>query len=181
MPPEEGEKSAGEFLFNCGMFHDAGKLYFLDTINLFAGSLFSEEFDLIKLHPVMGWELLNKRESTKPYAEAALYHHLWYDEKGGYPREYTYKGNDNAILYQIITCADCLDAATDSVGRAYSSGKNFDDMLADLRCNSGRMFNPDLVKLFDSEKLQKKVRELITVEREQLYLDVFGKNVELIL
>ena len=43
------------------------------------------------------------------------------------------------------------------------------------------MFNPDLVKLFDSEKLQKKVRELITVEREQLYLDVFGKNVELIL
>lgn len=170
-----------EFLFYCGMFHDAGKLYFLDTINLFGRSLFSEEFDLIRLHPRMGWELLNKRESTRPYAEAALYHHLWYDEKGGYPRECTFKGNDNAILYQIITCADCLDAATDSVGRAYSSGKNFDDMLADLRCNSGRMFNPDLVKLFDSEKLQEKVRSLITVEREKLYLEVFGKNVELIL
>ena len=54
-------------------------------------------------------------------------------------------------------------------------------MLADLRCNSGRMFNPDLVALFDSEKLQEKVRNLITVEREQLYLDVFGKKVELIL
>lgn len=62
-----------------------------------------------------------------------------YDEKGGYPREYTHKGNDNAILYQILTCADCLDAATDSVGR------------------------------------------LITVEREQLYREVFGKNVELVL
>ena len=59
----------------------------------------------------------------KKAAEDALYHHLWYDEKSGYPREYTYKGNDNAILYQILTCADCLDAATDSVGRAYSSGK----------------------------------------------------------
>ena len=69
----------------------------------------------------MGYELLSKWDSTRPYAEAALYHHLWYDEKGGYPREYTYKGNDNAILYQILTCADCLDAATDSVGRAYSS------------------------------------------------------------
>ena len=57
----------------------------------------------------------------------------------GYPREYTHKGNDNAILYQILTCADCLDAATDSVGR------------------------------------------LITVEREQLYREVFGKNVELVL
>ena len=48
-------------------------------------------------------------------------------------------GNDNAILYQILTCADCLGAATDSVGR------------------------------------------LITAEREQLYREVFGKNVELVL
>ena len=78
----------------------------------------------------MGYELLSKWDSTRPYAEAALYHHLWYDEKGGYPREYTYKGNDNAILYQILTCADC---------------------------------------------------RLITVEREQLYREVFGKNVELVL
>lgn len=87
----------------------------------------------------MGYELLSKWDSTRPYAEAALYHHLWYDEKGGYPREYTYKGNDNAILYQILTCADCLGAATDSVGR------------------------------------------LITVEREQLYREIFCKNVELVL
>lgn len=170
-----------EFLFYCGMFHDAGKLYFLDTINLFARSLFNEEFDLIRLHPQMGYELLNKWDSTRPYAEAALYHHLWYDEKSGYPREYTYKGNDNAILYQILTCADCLDAATDSVGRAYSSGKNFADMLADLRCNAGRMFNPDLVQLFDSEQLQQQIESLITVDREQLYREVFGKNVSLVL
>ena len=50
-----------------------------------------------------------------------------------------HKGNDNAILYQILTCADCLGAPTDSVGR------------------------------------------LITAEREQLYREVFGKNVELVL
>ena len=61
---------------------------------------------------------------TRPYAEAALYHHLWYDEKGGYPREYTHKGNDNAILYQILTCADCLGAATDSVGRLITVDAN---------------------------------------------------------
>lgn len=50
-----------------------------------------------------------------------------------------------------LTWSDCLDAATDSVGRAYSSSKNFADMLADLRCNAGRMFNPDLVQLFVSK------------------------------
>ena len=46
-------KETREFLFYCGMFHDAGKLYFLDTINLFARALFNEEFDLIRLHPQM--------------------------------------------------------------------------------------------------------------------------------
>lgn len=117
----------------------------------------------------------------KTIRRGALYHHLWYDEKGGYPREYTHKGNDNAILYQILTCADCLGAATDSVGRAYSSCKNFADMLADLHCNAGRMFNPDLVQLFDSEQLQQEAGRLITVEREQLYREVFCKNVELVL
>ena len=46
-------KETREFLFYCDMFHDAGKLYFLDTINLFARALFNEEFDLIRLHPQM--------------------------------------------------------------------------------------------------------------------------------
>ena len=54
-------------------------------------------------------------------------------------------------------------------------------MLADLRCNAGRMFNPDLVQLFDSEQLQQQIETLITVNREQLYREVFGKNVSLVL
>ena len=123
----------------------------------------------------MGWELLNKRESTRRYADAALYHHLWYDEKGGYPMNLTYQGNENAFLYQIITCADCIDAATDSVGRAYSRGKNFKEMMDDLRSNSGRMFQPEIVDLFESSKrLQKRVEYLITAEREKLYKQAFS-------
>ena len=163
------------FLYECCFFHDAGKLFFLDTINLYSRQLFSEEFELIRLHPLMGWELLNKRESTRKYADAALYHHLWYDEKGGYPMDLTYQGNDNAFLYQIITCADCIDAATDSVGRAYSRGKDFAQMMDDLRSNSGRMFRPEIVELFEgSEELRKSVEYLITAEREKLYKKAFS-------
>ena len=43
------------------------------------------------------------------------------------------------------------------------------------------MFNPDLVQLFDSEQLQQEAGRLINVEREQLYSEVFCKNVELVL
>ena len=169
------EEELRTFLYECCFFHDAGKLFFLDTINLYSRQLFSEEFDLIRLHPLMGWELLNKRESTRRYADAALYHHLWYDEKGGYPMNLTYQGNENAFLYQISTCADCIDAATDSVGRAYSRGKNFKEMMDDLRSNSGRMFQPEIVDLFESSKrLQKRVEYLITAEREKLYKQAFS-------
>ncbi len=60
-------------------------------------------------------------------------------EKGGYPREYTYKGNDNAFSTRSSPASIVSAPATDSVGR------------------------------------------LITAEREQLYREVFGKNVELVL
>ena len=139
------------------MFHDAGKLFFLDTINLYNRPLFPEEFARIQLHPLMGWQLLSKHPSTQPYADAALYHHRWFDEKGGYPADVSYGGCGNAILYQIITCADCIDAATDSVGRAYGAGKSMDEMIVDLRGNAGRMFNPMLVDLFASPILRRRV------------------------
>ena len=85
-----------------------------------------------------------------------------------------YRDEPNAILYQILTCADCIDAATDSVGRAYSRGKTFAEMLEDLHRNSGRMFNPNLVALFDDAALCESVEKLLCFERERLYNQVFG-------
>lgn len=162
-----------EFLRECCFLHDAGKLFFLDTINQFGRMLMDDEFALIRLHAQMGYDVLLKRESTKPYAKAALYHHRWYNEQGGYPANASYRDEPDALLYQIVTCADCIDAATDSIGRAYSRGKTFEEMLADLRQNSGRMFNPDLVALFDDETLCERVDRLLKYERRQMYDRVF--------
>ena len=162
------------FLKECCFLHDAGKLFFLDTINQFGRMLMDDEFALIRLHAQMGYDVLQKRESTRPYAKAALYHHRWYNEQGGYPADVSYREEPDAILCQIVTCADCIDAATDSVGRAYSRGKTFEEMLEDMRRNSGRMFNPDLVALFDDASLRESVENLLRYERERLYNQVFG-------
>ncbi len=162
------------FLKECCFLHDAGKLFFLDTINQFGRMLMDDEFALIRLHAQMGYDVLQKRESTRPYAKAALYHHRWYNEQGGYPADVSYRKEPDAILCQIVTCADCIDAATDSVGRAYSRGKTFEEMLEDMRRNSGRMFNPDLVALFDDASLRESVENLLRYERERLYNQVFG-------
>ena len=163
-----------DYLTQCCFFHDTGKMFFMDTISLYNRMLFPGEFELIKVHPAMGWSVLRNRPSTRPYAEAALYHHKWYDDKGGYPDDVSYSGVENAILYQIITCADCIDAATDSVGRTYSAGKTMQDMAADMRVNAGRMFNPALVQLFEDPELFQQVETLITATREQMYYRVFS-------
>lgn len=165
-----------DYLTQCCFFHDTGKMFFMDTISLYNRMLFPGEFELIKVHPAMGWSVLRNRPSTRLYAEAALYHHKWYDDKGGYPADISYSGVENAIIYQIITCADCIDAATDSVGRTYSSGKTMRDMVADMRSNAGRMFHPALVQLFEDPALYRQVEELITSTREQMYYRVFSQG-----
>ena len=128
-----------------------------------------DEFALIRLHAQMGYDVLSKHESTKPYAKVALYHHRWYNEQGGYPVNTSYCDEPDALLYQIVTCADCIDAATDFIGRAYSRGKTFEEMLVDLRQNSGRIFNPDLVALFDDAALCERVERLLKDERGKMY------------
>lgn len=70
---------------------------------------------------------------------------------GGIPFRHYYEKFARSLFNEEFDLIRLLDAATDSVGRAYSSSKNFADMLADLRCNAGRMFNPDLVQLFVSK------------------------------
>ena len=97
------------------------------------------------------------------------------NEQGGYPADISYRDEPDALLYQILTCADCIDAATDSVGRAYSRGKTFEEMLANLRQNSGRMFNPELVALFDDAALCEKVERLLLDERGRMYDRVFTR------
>ncbi len=161
------------FLYDCCIFHDIGKMFFLDTINLYNRMLFPGEFEIIKVHPAVGCAVLQHRESTRRYAEAALYHHKWYDDRGGYPNNISYSGVENAILYQIITCSDCIDAATDTVGRTYSTGKSIHDMVADMKANSGRMFNPDLVALFDNPELVAHVDDMLTNRREKIYYRAF--------
>lgn len=174
--PEEiqnAQQEITDFLSESALLHDAGKMFFSDTINLYNRFLFPDEFRLIRFHALAGSKLLSAYESTRDYAEAALYHHLWYNEEGGYPQGYHFQDTPNAILYQIITCGDCIDAATDTVGRAYSKGKTFDILLEELKKGSGIQYHPQLVKLFDHRELREEIEELITRKRKELYYQAF--------
>ena len=131
------------------------------------------EFDLIKTHPRTGFELMMKYPSTRRYAEVALGHHKWYDNSRGYPEEFDTAGSPVKPIIDLVLCADCLDAATDTVGRSYNRGKSLDDFLKELEEGSGTRYAPWLAALFRDSKLAEDLNYLLTEGRQQNYQKIF--------
>lgn len=52
-------------------------------------------------------------------------------------------------MIDIITLCDCMQAATERVGRNYKQEKSFEKVMEELRKGAGTRYNPDLVKLID--------------------------------
>ena len=70
-------------------------------------------------------------------ALAALYHHCYYNGKGGYPKDVSSCPPEIKGIVDALSVADSLDAATDNIGRCYNLAKPFRTLLGELRAQSG--------------------------------------------
>ena len=86
--------------YECGLYHDLGKCAVLMYIDNNARRLLDEEFFCIQSHPRTGAAILNRMGCGRTLAPAALYHHCYYNGKGGYP-------NDVPSLSLIHISRDC--------------------------------------------------------------------------
>ena len=93
----------------CGLFHDIGKLLIPDKIIKKPGKLTPEEFEIIKTHPVKGYNLLKKNKVDMHIQYAALMHHEKFDGSG-YPIGLV--GSQIDWCAQIVTIADIYEAMT---------------------------------------------------------------------
>lgn len=91
----------------CGFLHDVGKLAIPPEILNKPGRLTDEEFNIMKTHTTLGYEMLIKDDLMRPYAAGALYHHEALNGTG-YPQGLTKK--DIPYVAQIIRVADEYDA-----------------------------------------------------------------------
>ena len=74
------------------------------------------------------------------------------------------------ILIDLITIADCTDAATDILGRNYNTGKSFRELLKELAEGAGTKYNPDLVSVIQGDAaLQDQISLLTSDGRSELY------------
>ncbi len=165
----ENQEMLIQFAYNAALCHDAGKLFIIDVVFVYGRKLQDMEFDLIKTHPTMGAALLSKYPSTKDYAEIALGHHIWYDNSRGYPEEFDTSKSPLKTIIDIVLCADCLDAATDTIGRSYNRGKTIDDFVEELKEGTGTRYAPWLIELFSKEMVRADLEYLLTEGREQNY------------
>ncbi|QIR76984.1 HD domain-containing protein [Sulfurospirillum diekertiae] len=131
--------------------HDAGKIGITDTILLKPDRLDQEEFDIVKTHTQIGYDLLfdSENEYLKTAALIALEHHEKWDGTG-YPLGK--KGEEISIFGRIVAIADVFDALI-SV-RTYKPAWSFEEAYEFLKKNRGTHFDPILIDLF-SENIER--------------------------
>lgn len=159
--------------YDCGLYHDVGKSAVIMYIDTNSRSLLEEEFCCIQSHPVIGYGLLREAGYEEYLAPAALYHHCFYNGRGGYPREVPPCPQNIKGIVDVLTVADALDAATDNIGRCYNRAKPLRTLVGELQAQSGTRYAPDVVALFRDEAFCEALAQKMDAERKKIYLHVY--------
>lgn len=133
--------------------HDMGKIGIPDKILLKQGSLTTAEFELIKRHTVMGANMLSGSKSelmTMAYWVALSHHERW--DGSGYPRGLA--GKKIPLVGRIVAVVDTFDALVND--RPYKKAWSKSKALTEIKEQSGKMFDPQVVEVFlDLMRLEK--------------------------
>lgn len=126
-----------------GRMHDIGKIGVPDSVLNKNGRLTDEEFELMKKHTIIGYDILKNIDYIPNLREGVRSHHERWDGRG-YPDGL--KGEQIPLFARILCIADSYDAMT--TDRVYRKKLDKATVLSELRNNGGRQFDPDLSKVF---------------------------------
>jgi len=129
-----------EALQAAALLHDIGKLAIPEHIISKPGKLTPEEFEKMKIHPVVGAEILERVRFPYPVVPIVRAHHEKYDGSG-YP--FGLRGEEIPIGARILSAVDFLDAMASD--RQYRRALPLDDVMARLQEESGKSFDPKVV------------------------------------
>lgn len=168
-----------QFIHDAAMYHDLGKNSIISVVHNDYRPLTDDEFAIIKRHPELGLRYLEIAPSLAKYRDTMLGHHKWYNGQGGYPTWFDNTKSPVRILIDVVTLSDCLQAATERIGRNYKGDKNFETVMNEFRRDAGIKYNPDLVALIDVHPdLAKKLADLINEGWEGIYYDIYTNFIQ---
>jgi len=128
-----------EGILMAGLIHDLGKIAIPAEILAKPGPITETEFELIKSHPDVGYEILKNIEFPWPIAHIVLQHHERIDGSG-YPSGLS--GNQILMEAKILGVADVVEAMASH--RPYRPALGIDVALQEISKNSGLLYDPDV-------------------------------------
>jgi len=140
LPEDEVEK-----ILISATLHDVGKIGVEDRVLKKPGVLTNEEFEIMKRHTVMGFEIVRQVKRLEEMLPGIRWHHEALNGKG-YPDGI--KGDELPLMVRIIAVADTFDAVT--TDRPYQAGRDFPSGLEILRKHAGSKYDPIVVDALHS-------------------------------
>lgn len=158
-----------EALQAASVLHDIGKLAVPEHIISKPGKLTPEEFDKMKIHPIVGAEILEQVRFPYPVAPIVRSHHEKWDGSG-YPDGLA--GEAIPIGARILSAVDCLDALASD--RQYRRALPLNEAMAHVEKEAGKAFDPKVVAALKARfvELEQLARAQEPQERATLSLDV---------
>lgn len=132
-----------------GLVHDVGKIGVPEAVLQKSGRLTDNEFEQIKQHPVIGYEILKDIVRLTDMLPGVLYHHERWDGKG-YPHGLS--GADIPLIGRVLAVADTFDAMSST--RSYRPSIARGKVLEEIRQCAGTQFDPELAEIFLQIDLQ---------------------------
>ena len=167
------------FIHDAAMYHDLGKNSIVTVVYNDYRPLTDAEYNIIKRHPRLGTEYLKLGPSLAKFHDTTLGHHKWYNGKGGYPDDFDNTRSPMRILIDIVTLSDCMQAATERLGRNYKGEKTFDTVMTEFRRDAGVRYNPDLVAFIDAHPdVAGKLAELINDGWVEIYYNIYSQFIK---
>lgn len=149
-----------EALKAASVLHDIGKLAVPEHIISKPGRLTPEEFDKMKIHPIVGAEILEQVNFPYPVVPIVRAHHEKWDGSG-YPSGLS--GEAIPIGARILAAVDCLDALASD--RQYRKALPLDEAMAKVVADSGKSFDPRVVEILHRRYIE--LEKLATEQPQQ--------------
>jgi len=132
-----------ELIHTTGLVHDVGKIGVPEAVLCKSGKLSDEEFDQIKRHPEIGYNILKGIPTIDNILPGVLHHHERWDGQG-----YPHGLKDESIpqIGRILALADTFDAMSST--RSYRPAMPREAVIEEIINCSGTQFDPELVPFF---------------------------------
>jgi putative nucleotidyltransferase with HDIG domain len=156
------DKNKIDAINTAALIHDIGKIKIPASILSKPGKLSDIEFEMIKIHPQVGYDILKNIEFPYPIAEIVVQHH----EKlngSGYP--YGLKSKDIKIEAKVIAVADAMEAMISN--RPYRPALGIDKAIKEITDGKGKFYDPKIADVCIKLIRKKSFRDAL--EKDQNY------------